>query len=80
GKIRDGSFVVGDAISSYKEGILKSAKGVRATDIDYWYPQAYNIIDLAQEAAKAEDFADPFKAEPIYLYPKECQIKGKSKK
>ena len=46
-------------------------------DKDYWYPKAHNIITLALERIKEKKIKNSFNLEPIYLYPKECQIKTK---
>ena len=74
-KIKKNAVILGDALNLYKENILKSGKGVAILDRDYWYPRAHNIIMLALERIKHRDFDTPFDIEPIYLYPKECQIK-----
>jgi tRNA threonylcarbamoyl adenosine modification protein YeaZ len=75
-KIKKNAVILGDALNLYKENILKSGKGVTILDRDYWYPKAHNIIILALERIKHRDFDTPFDIEPIYLYPKECQIRG----
>lgn len=75
-KIKTNSIILGDAISLYKERLLKDIKGLTLLDKDYWYPRAYNIIALALERIKEEKFDSPFDIKPIYLYPKECQIKN----
>jgi tRNA threonylcarbamoyladenosine biosynthesis protein TsaB len=67
--------ILGDAVSLYKEKILRNIKGTTILDKDYWYPKAHNIIQLAKEKIKAKRFDNPFKIKPIYLYPKECQIR-----
>lgn len=74
-KIKNNAVILGDAVNLYKENILKSKKMITVLDRDYWYPKAHNIIMLALERIKQKKFASPFDIEPIYLYPKECQIK-----
>jgi tRNA threonylcarbamoyladenosine biosynthesis protein TsaB len=80
------SILLGDALSLYKDKILENIKGVRILEEDYWYPKPRNILELALEKIKNKNFVSPFDIEPIYLYPKECQIvksqkeKGKSQK
>lgn len=73
--IKPNSIILGDAISLYREEILAQIKGVSLLDQDYWYPQAHNIISLAQQRIKDKKFDSPFRIKPIYLYPKECQIR-----
>lgn len=74
-KIKDKSVVLGDALTLYKDKILMRVKAAQILDNDYWYPRAHNLISLALEKIKAKDFTDSFKVKPIYLYPKECQVK-----
>jgi len=68
--------ILGDAAGLYKETILKNIKNAIILDKDYWYPQAHNIIELAKERIKGKEFDNPFKIKPIYLYPKECQVRN----
>lgn len=74
-KISSSTILLGDAISLYKEGMLKNIKGVKLLDNDYWYPKAHNLIQIALERIKAKKLNNAFNIKPIYLYPKECQIK-----
>jgi len=73
-------YILGDAVLLYKENILKNVKGANILEIDYWYPQARNIIDLALEKIRRKEFSNIFKIKPIYLYPKECQIRNSNLK
>ena len=72
---KTGSIMLGDAASLYKDIILKSFKRVEILDKDYWYPKAHNLIELALEKIKANKLNNAFNIRPLYLYPKECQIK-----
>lgn len=72
---RAGSVILGDALDLYKDRILKNIRGVEVLDRDYWYPKAHNILGLALERIKDKKLDNPFDIKPIYLYPKECQIK-----
>ncbi len=74
-KIPKNSIVLADAINLYKEDILRKIKGIKILDKDYWYPKAHNIIKLALERIEDKKFNNAFKIKPIYLYPKECQIR-----
>lgn len=74
-KVEPNSIVFGDAVSLYKEKIIGRIKGVTILDKDYWYPRAHNLITLAIEKIKEKKISNSFKVKPIYLYPKECQIK-----
>lgn len=73
--VKPNSILLGDAVSLYKESILRNIKGAIILDKDYWYPKAHNIIALALERIRDKKFDNPFDIKPIYLYPKECQVK-----
>lgn len=76
-KIKSNALFFGDAVNLYKEDILLRCKGAEILDKDYWYPQARNIIKLALKGIREKRAARPQNLKPIYLYAKECQIKGK---
>lgn len=69
------SVILGDAVSLYKDSILGNIRDVTILDKDYWYPKARNIIGLSLERIRDKKFDSPFDIKPIYLYPKECQIR-----
>jgi len=75
-KIKPNSTLLGDAISLYKEQILKNTKRATLLEKDYWYPAGRNIVILAQERIKKNKVGNAFNMKPVYLYPKECQIKN----
>ena len=77
GKAVNDSIILGDGLNLYKEKILSNIKGVTFLDRDYWYPKGRNIIALALAKIKIKKPDNPFSIKPIYLYPKECQIKIK---
>lgn len=74
-KIRPGSIILGDAVGLYKQQILRGIKGANILDKDYWYPAGRNIVYLALRQIEQGKISNAFKIKPIYLYPKECQIK-----
>jgi tRNA threonylcarbamoyladenosine biosynthesis protein TsaB len=74
-KIKPHSIVLGDALALYKDQILKNIRGVRILEKDYWYPCGRNIVSLALEKIKKKKIDNVFDIKPIYLYPKECQIR-----
>jgi hypothetical protein len=41
------------------------------------FPRAGNLAKLAQPLFRLRKFDDPLKLVPIYLYPKECQVRIK---
>ena len=72
---RPGSIILGDAINVYKGAMQAQIKGAAILDRDYWYPRPRNIITLALEKIKNNKLSDAFSINPIYLYPKECQVR-----
>jgi len=70
-KIPAHAVLLGDAAAKIE--------GARILDKDSWYPKARHIISLALERIKEKKFKRAFSAQPIYLYPKECQIKKSPK-
>lgn len=67
--------ILGDAISLYGDKISAGIKGVTFLDKDYWPLKAHNLMELALLKIKSKQFTSAVKVNPIYLYPKECQIK-----
>lgn len=67
--------VLGDAVALYGDTLLTRIKNATVLDKDYWSPQAHNLMELALAKIKAKQFSSALTIKPIYLYPKECQIK-----
>jgi len=76
-RFRSKAVVLGDAVALYKDKFLARMKDTAVLDKDYWYPKAHNLMDLALLKIKAKQFTSVTSIKPIYLYPKECQIKTK---
>jgi len=74
-KIRQPAAIFGDALNLYREDILKSAPQAILLDKDEWFPKPHNMIKLALSRIKEKRFDDLLKINPIYVYPKECQVK-----
>ena len=51
-------------------------KNVTVLDKDYWYPAGRNIINLAIEKINSKKVDSAARIKPVYLYPKECQIRN----
>ncbi len=67
--------ILGDALVLYGDALLTRIKNSTVLDKDYWSVQAHNLISLALAKIKAKQFSSVLTVKPIYLYPKECQIK-----
>lgn len=75
-KAKSESIILGDAISLYRERLFRDIRGVTLLDKDCWYPKAHHILELALERIRNKKVDSAFSIKPIYLYPKECQIKN----
>lgn len=69
------AVILGDAVALYRDALLTRIKNATLLDKDYWMVQAHNLIELAIAKIKAKQFSSCLTVKPIYLYPKECQIK-----
>ncbi|MCX5698011.1 MAG: tRNA (adenosine(37)-N6)-threonylcarbamoyltransferase complex dimerization subunit type 1 TsaB [Candidatus Omnitrophica bacterium] len=77
-KIKPQDVLFGDALIAHSEILTKRGKTANFLDKDHWSLQARNIIPLALERIRKKSFGDTFSVKPVYLYPKECQIKQKN--
>ncbi|MBP7216405.1 MAG: tRNA (adenosine(37)-N6)-threonylcarbamoyltransferase complex dimerization subunit type 1 TsaB [Candidatus Omnitrophica bacterium] len=77
--IKSNAYILGDAIPIYRDMLAQHLPGAILMDKDSWYPKGHAIIQLALERIKQASYANAFKLEPMYLYPKECQIRKSSK-
>ena len=69
------TIFLGDALRLYKETLMLRVKQAKFLDADYYYPQAHNLIKVARELSDKGKIVKADKIHPIYLYPKECQIR-----
>jgi tRNA threonylcarbamoyl adenosine modification protein YeaZ len=75
-KIKSKTIFVGDGINAFRDFITKRfAKKVIFVDKEFWFPSARRLLMLAMERFKNNKFDNPDRLTPLYLYPKECQIK-----
>ncbi|MFH1854459.1 MAG: tRNA (adenosine(37)-N6)-threonylcarbamoyltransferase complex dimerization subunit type 1 TsaB [Candidatus Omnitrophota bacterium] len=76
-KIKGPAVFLGDGINLYREDIEKLNKKSIFLEEEYWYPRAGNLIRLGIKKIKKGKKSDLGKLQPIYLYPKDCQVKVK---
>ena len=74
-KIKGAPLFLGDALGIYKDEILDNFKNAGLLDADHWFPEPENVLALAARKIKANKITDAFRIKPLYIYPKECQIK-----
>ena len=76
-KFRTGQIILGDAVALYRDKMLARIKGATILDKDYWGLKTHNLMELVLLKVKAKQLSFSAAIKPIYLYPKECQIKTK---
>ncbi|KPK97297.1 MAG: hypothetical protein AMJ95_09785 [Omnitrophica WOR_2 bacterium SM23_72] len=74
-KVSAGSFILGDGVGLYQEALIRHVRGATLLDKDAWYPKPHHLVALALERFKDKKLNNTFDIKPIYLYPKECQIR-----
>lgn len=67
--------VLGDAVGVFGNE-LAARKNILCLPEEFWYPRAENLCALAGEKFKKQGADNIEKLSPLYLYPKECQIKS----
>ena len=76
-RIKQRTIFVGDGLNLYQGLIQKRKKALAVfAPASNWLPAAGNLALLAGERFKKEKNSDPNKLLPLYLYPKECQIRN----
>ena len=75
-KIEGEVIFLGDAIPLYREVICANRRIKPAfAEEKFWCPRASAAVPLALEYFRRGKFEDINRLTPLYLYPKECQIK-----
>ena len=77
--LRKGCVIFGDALNVHRQVMQAGIRGACFLDKDHYVLSPGNLLTLGRELIKDKKITNPFDIEPIYLYPKECQIKGKHK-
>ncbi|MEW6075447.1 MAG: tRNA (adenosine(37)-N6)-threonylcarbamoyltransferase complex dimerization subunit type 1 TsaB [Candidatus Omnitrophota bacterium] len=67
----------GDGLAVCREKIVAGIKRAVLLDKDYWQIAALRIARLAEGMIKEKRITDASRILPLYLYPKECQVKKK---
>ncbi len=75
-KLKGEIIFLGDAILLYREKLSRSKK-IKPIFVEekFWYPRAAEAVSLALERFREGKLDDVNRLVPLYLYPKECQIK-----
>ncbi len=68
-------FLAGDGADLYRQALTQGLERAVVLDKDCWYPQPRHMIALAQEKISSGKKSSAYELKPLYLYPKECQIR-----
>ncbi len=72
---KNGGFSVVRKLRLNKGGEFLDEKNViRAGDGTPFHPNAECVARLGMEQIKKKEFIDPFRLEPLYLYPRDCNV------
>jgi tRNA threonylcarbamoyladenosine biosynthesis protein TsaB len=74
------TLFLGDALKLYRKELMLNVKAASFSEEDFFYPSPEKIIEIAKERITQRQFTEIKKLKPIYLYPKECQIKNRKNK
>ena len=79
--IKTPRLFLGDGVKIYRDKILNTKYCQAADHAESLYPSVSQLIKQSAELIKKKKFLDPLSLEPLYLYPKDCNVtvrKGKS--
>ena len=76
-KAKPDTLFIGDGVELIKSDIINRDKSSKFALSDLWYPEADTIAMLGFERFKKRKKDNVFTLNPLYIYPKECQIKKK---
>ncbi len=70
------TLFLGDGAALYGGFILERLKDARLADKDCWSPDAKVVARLGVDKFKRKEFEDPDTMVPMYMYSRECNVKG----
>ncbi|MFC1658199.1 tRNA (adenosine(37)-N6)-threonylcarbamoyltransferase complex dimerization subunit type 1 TsaB [Candidatus Omnitrophota bacterium] len=71
-----GITFLGDGLLLHQRLLMAKKRGSIFLNEDNWYPKAKILINQALDSAQRGRFKEAGRIKPIYLYPKECQVKN----
>ncbi len=74
------SVMLGDGLNICYKECSTGLKGMKFLDKDYWRLEGRHLIELAKLFIQDKKSRNVFGIEPLYLYPKDCQIRQKKNK
>ena len=74
------SVILGDGVAAYGSLFARTLPAVGLMEKDYWYPEPQHLITRARVQIAEGKVSTAYRMEPLYLYPKECQIRTHHRK
>lgn len=75
--VKSDAIFLGDGLVAYRKYIEGNFRHVAEFAPErYWYPRATTIAHLGHELIKKKKFEETDKFVPMYLYPKDVQVRG----
>lgn len=79
-EINQDTIFLGDGIVLYKDAIKrKLGKKAHFASEKSWYPKAIDLLSLSRDKFKTKKAMNAHELQPLYLYPKECQVSNLNK-
>ena len=75
-KIDRETLFLGDGLIPYGDFIKERLKDAALADERYWFPDAKIVARLGLERFKKKEFQDPDTLAPMYMYSRECNVRG----
>jgi len=69
------TWMLGDGLTQHRETLCRAMPSLQIADKDYWQLSPKHLLDRARELIQERAASDAFRLRPLYLYPKECQIR-----
>lgn len=78
--VKSDTIFLGDGLAAYRKDIDGGFKHKAVFAAErYWYPDAAVVAKLGHELIKKKEFEETDKFVPMYLYPKDVQVRGMAK-
>lgn len=75
-QVKGDTIFTGDGLAAYSQYIKDNLKyKAEFAPEKYWYPRAEIVLELGRELIRKKKFEDPDKFVPLYVYPKDVQVR-----
>lgn len=74
--VKEPCVFLGDGAALYRDRIVQRCPDAQFAAPELWLPRAATLARLGQERFLQGHRDDPARLVPLYLYPKDCQVRG----